>query len=160
MSSIFLSIFPVCLTSEKTQVNNSRSSQSHQVTRSFPCLVAEGLMWVWVCICTCYYQQRWDYSLVWKRSECSNKERPILSLSIYWLSLGWSQSVWQTECEAVCTTKVSVSVRSGHQLVCLMSLTLALTLSGGSLRGNAHSTAFKDRVFHAVNQTALHCDIL
>lgn len=100
---------------------------------------------VWgMCVCVCVLlsaEMRLQFGV--RRRESLNNARPLLSLSTYWLPLGWSQCVWQTECEAVCTTKVSVSVRGGHQHVCLMSLTLAWTLSGGSLTGSAHSRAFK-----------------
>lgn len=140
----------------KRQINNSRSSQSHQVTGSHPHLLSEGL----ICLCVCggvceFVQQRLDYRLVWNRRESSNKDRPWLPLSTYWLSLGCSQSVSQTECEPTCAAKVSVFVKGGHQHVCLMSLTLPWTLSGEHLRGSAGSRAFKDdRCFRPVSQTA------
>lgn len=103
--------------------------QGHlHITRSSGHSLFQWVEVIRVCACLFCYQQRWDYSLVWKRRESSDKARPLLLLSTYWLSLGWSQLVWLTECEAVCTTKVSVSVRGDHQHVSLMSLTLAWTL--------------------------------
>lgn len=109
--------------SEKTEMNNSRSSQSHQVNGSFPCSVGGGFN---VCVCVCVV---WDEITVWcERGEKAQTKTGICCPSpLTGCPWGRSLSVWQTECEAACTTKVSVSVRSGHHHVRLMSLTLTWT---------------------------------
>lgn len=81
-----LLLVSVCLASEKTEMNNLRSSQSHQVNRSFPCSVGEGFnVGLYVC------GMRLQFGV---KEERKLKQREASAVPLHLLAVLGVKSVW------------------------------------------------------------------
>lgn len=138
-----------CLASEKTEINNSRSSQSHQVTRSFPCSAGGGLMRVCVC------EMRLQFGV---KEERKLKQRETSAVPLHLMAVLGVKSVCLADWMWGCLHNKGISFSQRWPSTCLLNeFDIAMdTLAGGRLRGNTHAGAFKDDMhIHAVNQTII-----